>query len=267
MRPLPELQADFASAILREDEAPVASLIVADGLPPAARVQVYRNHVLSSLTSTLETTYPVVCRLVDRRFFGFVADRYIRSQPPTGPCLFEYGAGLADFLAGFPPCAGYPYLPDVARLEWAMNAALHAADVPAMAAGALAAVPPADVGRLVFRLDPSAAWLRSPWPIDRVWQANQAGADPDALVDLAAGEARLEIRRQGDRVSFRRLEAAAFAFRAGLGRGSTLEVAADAALAEDEAFDLTAALRALLDETLLVGFSFVPEGAQEGESR
>ncbi|HEX2501027.1 MAG TPA: DNA-binding domain-containing protein [Methylomirabilota bacterium] len=267
MRPLRELQADFASTILGEDVGSVASLIVADGLPPAARVQVYRNHVLSSLTETLETTYPVVCRLVDRQFFGFAVDRFIRSQPPTGPCLFEYGAALADFLAGFPPCAGHPYLPDIARLEWAMNAALHAEDVPAIAPSVLAVVPPEDVGRLVLRLDPSAAWLRSSWPIDRIWQVNQAGADPDAQVDLAAGEARLEIRRQDDRVAFRRLEAAEFAFRAGLGRGLRLEVAADAALAEDQSFDLTAALRALLDEALLVGFTLVPESVREGESR
>jgi hypothetical protein len=128
-------------------------------------------------------------------------------------------------------------------------------------------VTPADVGRLVFRLDPSAAWLRSSWPIDRIWQVNQAGADPDVEVDLAAGEARLEIRRQGDRVAFRRLEAAEFAFRAGLDRGLTLEVAADAALAEDQSFDLTAALRALLDEALLVDFTLVPESVREGESR
>jgi hypothetical protein len=123
------------------------------------------------------------------------------------------------------------------------------------------------VARLVLQLDPSAAWLRSSWPIDRIWQANQAGADPDARVDLATGEARLEIRRMGERVAFRRLEAAEYAFRTGLGRGSTLEMAAGAAFAEDQSFDLAGALRALLDEALPVGFTLVPEGAQEGESR
>jgi hypothetical protein len=267
MPTLPELQAGFASAILREDARPVAGLIAADGLTPAARVQVYWNHVFSSLTETLETTYPVVCRLVDRRFFGFAADRYIRSHPPAGPCLFEYGATFPDFLAGFPPCAGHPYLADVARLEWAMNTALHAEDVPAMTLAALAAVPPKDVGRLALRFDPSAAWLRSPWPVDRIWRANQAGADPDAVVDLAAGEAQLEVRRQDEAVSLRRLQSAEFAFRAALGRGSTLEMATDAALAEDSAFELTGALRALLDEALLVGFTLVPESPPEGDSR
>src|SRR5262245_26716665 len=184
MRALPELQADFAAAILREDARQVASLIMADGLAPGARVQVYWNHVYASLTGVLEATYPVVCRLVDRRFFGFAADRYIRSHPPAGPCLFEYGGSFPDFLGDFPPCAGHPYLADVARLEWVMTAALHAADVPPTDPAALSAVPADDVGRLTLRFDPSAAWLRSSWPIDRIWQANQPDADPEANVDL-----------------------------------------------------------------------------------
>ena len=253
MRALPEVQADFAAAVLGEDTRAVAGLIVPDGLPPAARVQVYRNHVFSSLTEALETTYPVVCRLVDRRFFGFAADRYIRRHPPAGPCLFEYGATFPEFLAAFPPCAAHPYLADVARLEWAMNAAQRAEDAVPTAPAALASIPPHDVGRLTFRLDPSAAWLESPWPIDRIWAANQPEVDPDAWVDLAAGGVALEVRRRDGTVTVRHLERAELAFRSALGAGASLETAADTAM--NPSFDLTAALRALLDEALLVGFT------------
>jgi hypothetical protein len=267
MRMLPKLQASFASAVLNEDARAVAGLIVGDGLTPAARVQVYWNHVFSSLTAALETTYPVVCRLVDRRFFGFAANRYIRSHPPAGPCLFEYGATFPDFLASFPPCAGHPYLADVARLEWAMNCALYAEDVPAMTPAALATVPADDVGCLTLRFEPSTAWLRSPWPVDRIWRANQAEADPEAAVDLAGGGVMLEIRRRDDVVAMRRLDPAEFALRAALGQGLTLETAANAALAEDPGFDLTAALRALLGESLLAGFTLVSEAPREGDSR
>jgi len=267
MGTLPELQAGFASALLREDARHVSGLIVGDGLTPAARVQVYWNHVFSSLTETLEATYPVVCRLVDRRFFGFAADRYIRSHPPAGPCLFEYGATFPDFLARFPPCAGNPYLADVARLEWAMNTALHAEEAAPIDPAALRAVPTDDVGRLIFRFEPSAAWLRSRWPVDRVWKANQAEADPDAAVDLAAGGVMLEIRRQDDVVSLRWLDSAEFAFRVALGQGLTLEMAADTTLAEDPGFDVATALQALLGEALVTGFGLAPEAPQEGDSR
>jgi hypothetical protein len=264
VRALRELQADFAAAILGHDAGAVAGLIAPDGLSPAARIQVYRHHVFSSLTEALESTYPVVCRLVDRRFFGFAADRYVRSHPPEGPCLFEYGATFPEFLATFPPCAGHPYLADVARLEWAMNLTLNAEDAAPVAAAMLAQVPPGDVGRLTFRLDPSASWLESPWPIDRIWRANQPEADPEARVDLAAGGVLLEVRRRDDVATLRHLARAEFLFRAALGAGAALGTAVDTAMTADSSFDLTASIRALIEETLLVGFT--PSRAK-GDSR
>ena len=101
--------------------------------------------------------------------------------------LGEFGDSFSEFLAGFPACAQLPYLPDVARLEWALHAAQHAEDAVPLDLRQLAEIPPETVPRLVFTLDPSLTLLASPWPIDRIWDANQPGAAPDTLVDLAAG--------------------------------------------------------------------------------
>ncbi|HET7341829.1 MAG TPA: DNA-binding domain-containing protein, partial [Methylomirabilota bacterium] len=114
--------------------------VAADGLSAIARVAVYRHHVLTSLTAALATTFPVVARLVDPRFFAWAADAYVRAQPPRGPCLAEYGDTFPDFLAAFPACRDLVYLPDVARLEWAMNAARQAPDVPPLGADAARAL-------------------------------------------------------------------------------------------------------------------------------
>jgi hypothetical protein len=253
---LRELQRDFAAALLREDAGRVLDAIIGEGVTPAARVRVYRHHVLASLTTTLSAMYPVVCRLVGGGFFAFATDAYIRRDPPARPCLFEYGAAFADFLATFPPCAGHPYLADVARLEWALNVALHAEDATPIAAARLASVPSEAVGRLTFQLDPSAVWLESPWPVDRIWRVNQPGADDEVLVDIGAGGVQLEIRRQADDVvTMSCLEPAQFAFRSALGAGASLATAADSALAKNPSFDLTEALRAWLEEALLVGFT------------
>lgn len=244
MPTLREMQAGVTAALLDDDESAAVALLRADGLGASARLAVYRHHVFTSLTAVLESTYPVVARLVDPRFFRYAAHRYIRDHPPTSPCLFEYGATLPAFLEGFAPSRHLRYLPDVARLEWAMNAALHAPEAPAIEPEALLAR--ADVG-----LHPSVTVLRSRWPVDAIWRANQPAGNA-ALVDPTTGGVRLQIWRIRDDVVFRPLSRAGFAFRDALARVRRLEAAATAALAADPAADLAALIREVLEEGVLV---------------
>jgi hypothetical protein len=126
MPSLRELQAGFRAALLEDTPASLTELIAGDGLAPEARLAIYRHHVLTTLTDVLVGVYPVIRRLVDTRFFAYAADTFIRACPPASPVLSEYGEAFAGFLAGFPPCRALAYLPDVARLEWALHAAGHA---------------------------------------------------------------------------------------------------------------------------------------------
>jgi hypothetical protein len=244
MPTLRELQSDFGAALLGGDATAVKRAVCADELAPDARLAVYRHHVFTSLTAALESTFPVVARLVAPRFFRYAADRFIREHPPASPCLSEYGAALPEFLARFEASRHLAYLPDVARLEWAMNVALHAPDVPALPAEALLEAPP-------LALHPSVTLLDSPWPIDLVWRGSQEGAG-DEPVDLDVGAVSLQIWRASDDVMFRRLDPAERAFRQALAGTATLAAAAEAALAIDQAVDLPALLRALIDDAILI---------------
>ena len=251
MASLRELQRDVRRALLGRGDDAAAAAVVEDGLTAQARLGIYRHHVFTTLTAALQATFPVVCRLVDERFFAYAADQYIRQDPPAGPCLFEYGATFPAFLAEFPACEGLPYLADVARLEWAMNRALHAPDHVPIEPTVLRDQVSTVSGGEVFCLDPSLSLVVSPWPIDRIWRANQPDADPDVTVDLRAGGVRLEVRRVGDDVVFRGLDPGAFAFRHALAESRRLAEAVGRARAVDEGFDLAAALAALFAEGLL----------------
>ena len=254
MTALRELQRAMGRAVLGLDEAPSIEAIHGDGLDPAARLGIYRNHYLSSLTEALKAIYPVVCRLVDERFFAYAAHGFIAKTPPREPCLFEYGAAFPDYLAVLPAATSLVYLSDVARLEWAINAALHApAEAPITPAG-FAQVSMADYPKLVFRLQPSLRLLASDWPVDRIWQANQPEHESVGRVDLDEGGCHLEIRQQDDAVVFRRLDAGEFSFRKALGEGRSLEAAAATVVASEPSFDLAAALSRLMGEGLIAGF-------------
>jgi hypothetical protein len=256
---LRELQAAFRQSLLGDADGVASSALDAwiadDGLAASARVAIYRHHVRDTLTEVLRAAYPVTNRLVHERFFAYAADHYIRASPPAGPCLFEYGASLPAFLEHFPPCRELAYLPDVARLEWALHAAVHAADTVSLAPAALRDLSTDAVMQATFRFHPAVTLLESPWPIDRIWRANQPGADPAAIVDLGSGGVCLEILREDEAPAFRRLAPAEFALCRALAGGARLEAAAAGALDCDPAFDLAGALRVLLASDALVAFS------------
>ncbi|WP_236020996.1 DUF2063 domain-containing protein [Sedimentimonas flavescens] len=153
-----------------------------DPAEAAQRFAVYRNNVLHSLGRALAARFPVIERLVGADFFNAMARVYVEADPPNSPVLFAWGEGFAEFLEGFPPVAALPYLPDVARLEYARGQAYHAADLPALA--------PADLGALAARADairlvlhPSVTLIASGHAIRAIWAANQPGAAPQEIED------------------------------------------------------------------------------------
>jgi hypothetical protein len=249
---LPELQVAFRTALLGGDDAIAREAVQGDGLAPAARLAIYRHHVTDTLTQVLAGTFPVICRLVDPRFFAYAADRYLRAEPPTSSCLFEYGATFPDFLASFGPCRHLAYLPDVARLEWAVNVAFHADDASPLDPVVFAAVPEAAAGRLRLRLHPSVVYLGASWPVDRIWAAHQEGGSPGEL-RLVRDQVCLEVRRTpADEVTVGRLAPADFRFRQTLAASRCLADAVSAAAEVDPAFDLPVALTTLLGGTIVV---------------
>ncbi len=250
MPSLLELQLQLRGAVLGGDTRGLVAEIERDGLAAEARLRIHRNHLVTTLGAVLESTFPIVSRLVDKRFFAYAAAEYLRQHPPQSRCLAEYGVGLADFLSGFEPCKDLPYLADVARFEWALNTAAMVREAPPLKIEALAAIPPERAALLKVSLQPSVSYFASRWPIDAIWLANQQKEVP--TVDLASGCATIEIRRAEEGFSWQRLDQGAFAFRRALAEGFALDTAATTAAA-DPAFDLPAALDRLFAEGLIVG--------------
>lgn len=250
MLALRDIQAAFRREMLEgAATAPgmLASLVDGNGLSANERLAVYRNNVFASLTDVLRETFPVICRLVGERFFDYAAHEFIAAHPPANPQLSEYGGTFADFLARFPPCHELLYLADVARFEWLMNEAATAEDAAPVSLGVLAEINPQDAARLIFRLHPSYRYMASPWPVDRIWRANQSGAAAQTIA-LDDGGVRLEIRRQGREVVFRVLKDTEFAFCDAIAGGLSLGEAIEAALAVEPNFNPGDALAALFHE-------------------
>lgn len=259
MPALHDLQTRFKESLLTPEDPALLDLVDGDGLDPRARLAVYRHHVLATLTAALEAAFPVVSRLVDRRFFAYAADAFIRRHPPAGPCLGEYGAAFPDFLASFPACQGLPYLPDVACLEWAIHRAAQRSPAAPLDHARLGRVDPWEMARLRFVPDPTLALLASPWPVDRIWRAHRTEGKPEELPGLGGGSVCLEIRAAGEGVSLRVLEPASYAFRDALARGLTLGEATSLAFESHPSFDLARQIQELLEGNIFSDFSILTE--------
>jgi hypothetical protein len=210
-----ELQRTLRAQLL--GDAPAA-----DGAA-ALRLAIYRNTCIRTLLSALRLSYPAVQRLVGAEFFVGAAREFIRVSPPAGACLNDYGAPFAAFLEAFAPAATLPYLADVARLEWAVNCALHADDAPGLDLARLAGLAEAARARVSFTAHPAVRLLQLRFPADAIWRAvlAQDGAAM-AAIGLAAGPVHLLVERGADGVQVRRLNGARWQFAARLCAGEPL---------------------------------------------
>jgi len=231
---------------LRELQTQFAATLLGDATPPSERAAIYQNTVSANYRNALGATYPVVLQLVGAPFFNAAVDAYVLEHPSTGGDLNVYGDRFGDFLAAYPHAKDLPYLPDVARLEWAIDEAHRAGDcggTPEEVLAQLAAIPGDEVSRQRFVLDTSCRFLASDYPVLRIWQAHQAGFADDTAIAFGMDTDRLLIRREASAVVVERVGAADFAWLHALATHADLATALESAISADATFDLGTALR------------------------
>ena len=254
MSRLKGLQDAFCEALWDADKPVPEGVVGRTREPSAKRFNVYRNNVYLSLIEAIANRYPVVARLVGEEFFAAAARAFVEAHPPQNPMLLAYGGVFADFLADLDPVRDLPYLPDVARLEWAWHEAYHARDADPLGADDLDGVPPERVPDLTLSLHPSLRLVSSAYPVVSIWETNTAD-DEVTPIDLnSGGEDALVLRPHHD-VDVLRLPPGACIFIARLGQGDPFGAAAEAATAVCPQFDLQANLFALITNGALSGYA------------
>ncbi|QWG14244.1 DNA-binding domain-containing protein [Bradyrhizobium sediminis] len=237
MPTLLELQTAMRASLVHRDGQAVAAMLARH--IGADRLDVYRNTFIHTLTRALRLSFPITERLVGGEFFEGAAQIFVAQHPPRAAWLDQYGGEFAGFLRSLPQARSLVYLSEVAELEWAVNAALHAADVSPLDVAALSAVEPESQGLVSFVADPSIRLLRLEYPVDVIWRAVLA-SDDDALgsVDLGSGPIKLLIERRATGVEVERLTDEAWRFLLALCAGRSIESALD----DIKDFDCTTAL-------------------------
>ena len=249
------LQSDFAAAL--RDAGHTASAehwLAGDAGHVERRVAIYRANMVASADKALSAAYPVIRQVVGDEFFHGLTREYQRDTPSTSGDLNEFGAGFAEFVAAFEHTRSLPYLPDLARLEWAAHRAYGAADAPEWDAATLGAVEADRQAEIRFRWSPGLAVVASGHPIVRIWTIHQPGYAGEFSVAWDLPDTAL-VARDGFAVTVNACSAGDAAFFSASLAGAALGDAAAAALQRHPDFDLGALLGRAIPARLICGFT------------
>ena len=255
MLTLREVQSNFFAALQHEITPALVSMF--QNVIAAERgLAIYRNNRNMNLRAALLGAYPVTERLVGAEFFDYAVAKYRRTHPSESGDLSMYGKTFPEFIATFEAAAGLIYLADVARLEWWVHESFHAADHAPFELQRLSEISPEHYAELRGTLHPSVRMLASPFPIDRIWHANQSAAPPPEIIDLSSGGVEVLIARAGRVVRVQALPAAAAKFLNELMCGTPLGAACELPGHIDANFDVQSVLAQWLREHIIVNLDF-----------
>ncbi len=163
-------------------------------LPAVDRVDIYANMYFYRLLDSLREDYPRVAAAIGgARFHNLVTD-YLLRHPSSHPSLRHLGRSLPAFLGGHPIGRAYPYLADLAALEWARIEAFDAPDAEPVTRDDLARLPGERAGEARPVLIPAFRLLRFDHDVVRLWRdlKDPGTSDSDGAARGTEGNAALE---------------------------------------------------------------------------
>lgn len=246
-------QERFARALLSPSLALPEGIACNSGVAPVKRFGIYRNNVTTGLAQALAIRFPITEKIVGEEFFAAMARAFVKENLPRSPVLLDYGSDFDRFVAAFEPARSLPYLSDIVRLENAQIRAYHAADAPPLDKRAFADLKSDDLDKLRLELHPSAAVVRSHFPIVTIWSMN-SGESRLGPIEEWRPEQALVVRPHLS-VTTRLLPPGGAVFLESVAGGKTLGASAQEAWHSDESFDLAACLAAALAAGVFASFT------------
>ncbi len=195
----------------------------------AERLEVYAGGYTARIHEALSEVYEAVKKVIGPANFTELAEAYALRYPSKHYNLSYAGKNLPEFLKTWELGNAWPFLPDLAELEWKIVTAFHAFDEKPFDLSSLAGMAPDDweKSRLVFQ--PSVQLIHSEWPVLDIWGVRKkpvheirldvAGRPQWALIFRAGTEIRTRILQPREHILMTQLMK-------GMPLGQALEIAA-----------------------------------------
>jgi len=99
-----------------------------------AALNVYTNNFIENGIRALSITFPTVEGFIGEDSFRMLSRRFLKYETKTSFDWAEYGSSLPVFIADQEALEEYPFLSEVAELDWAIHKAQREPDKPFVAA-------------------------------------------------------------------------------------------------------------------------------------
>jgi len=167
------VQKGLADLAAKGDPAPeqLRKWIVSDAkLSAEGRLDVYANMYFYRLKDALLADYPKVAKIIgDDRFHNLVTD-FLLVHPSKHYSLRFLGEPFPGFLAKHADAQEFPWLPDLAALEWAWGDAFQAENSPVLDRESLATLGPDQWAEVRFQLALGVRLVEASWDLDALWE-------------------------------------------------------------------------------------------------
>lgn len=152
-----------------------------DRLSAEERLDIYANMYFYRILDSLKEDFSLVCEIVGEKKFHNLATDYLFQHPPTHFSLRYAGQHFMGFVKKTTLMAEWPFLAELALLEWLMIEAFDAPDQAPLKKEDLHKIPPAAFGDL--KIQPLECWFVQDflWPVDVIREnalAKQTGQGP-----------------------------------------------------------------------------------------
>lgn len=199
-RGLRETQQWLARCVLdatRLDAAADGDVLVS---PPAgnlaARLHAYADGYPARIREALVESFPAVMHLVGQQQAAALTLRYIAAHPPHSFNLNHAGDALIAFLRDDQLATSFPFLPDLAALEWQVRCAFHAHELAPLDPAQLAGWDEDTWASARLRFQPAVAVVSSAWPVRDLHAARETPLD-EIDIDLRDRPDHVLVRRHG----------------------------------------------------------------------
>jgi hypothetical protein len=160
---LAEFQRQFQAAIL-DPSAPGS--VDGLGLTIPGRVRVHHSHFWTRMGEFIGNWQPLLARLLGAEEMDRLVRRYIAAHPPRTVVATGVCAQLADFLRTAEPWSAWPIIAELAAFDYRRALIRASAEEATVTKARLAAIDPAVIASIRFRLKQRSALMTSMFRLD-----------------------------------------------------------------------------------------------------